>query len=101
MLGFDRRKRRMFILLAGVGTVVLILNYFMLSGTDVRSKIDSITIPGLAKPKGKPTNSENAPGSTVRSPYSITTIIILIIANGTISYQKSQLRVRMTQIQTY
>lgn len=49
MAGFDRGKRRVFLLLSGVAFVVLVLNLSMLSGTDVRSTIKSIPIPG--KPK--------------------------------------------------
>ena len=50
MVGFDRGKRRVFVLLAGVAFIVLVLNLSMLSGTDVRSTIKNIPIPG--KPKG-------------------------------------------------
>jgi hypothetical protein len=62
MVGFDRGKRRVFVLLAGVAFVVLILNLSMLSGTDVRSTIKNIPIPG--KPQ------ETSPDPNVGTPES-------------------------------
>jgi len=44
MVGFDRGKRRIFLLLAAVGSVVLLLNLSLLSGTDLKSKIEEIPI---------------------------------------------------------
>jgi len=49
MVAFDRGKRRIFLLLAGLGFVILIVNLSMLSGSDVRATIKQISIPGRPK----------------------------------------------------
>ncbi|KAI9810304.1 MAG: hypothetical protein M1827_006354 [Pycnora praestabilis] len=51
---FDRGKRRLFFLVALIGIIFLLLNLTILSGTDVRSKIAKIPIPGLPKSGGEP-----------------------------------------------
>ncbi len=58
MVGFDRGKRRIFLLLAVIGSVVLLLNLSLLSGTDVKSKIEKIPIPGKDR---KPNSGLNTP----------------------------------------
>jgi len=50
MVGFDRGKRRIFMLLTVVGLFVLFTNLSMLSGTDVRSKIKDFPLGGNQKP---------------------------------------------------
>ena len=50
MVGFDRGKRRILMLLTGVGLVVLFTNLSMLSGTDVKSKIKDFPLGGKQTP---------------------------------------------------
>ncbi|RDW94830.1 glycosyltransferase family 90 protein [Coleophoma crateriformis] len=49
MVGFDRGKRRLFLLLAAVGLVILLVNLSLLWGSDVPSKLNHIPIPGKAQ----------------------------------------------------
>jgi hypothetical protein len=60
MVGFDRGKRRIFLLLAAVGSVVLLLNLSLLSGTDLKSKIEKVPIHLPGKDK-KPNSGLNTP----------------------------------------
>ena len=57
---FDRAASRLFLLLAALGSLILLVNLFLLSRTGVRSKIDHIHIPGKSSSKLRP-----APGSNV------------------------------------
>ncbi|KAL3423370.1 capsular associated protein [Phlyctema vagabunda] len=49
MIGFDRGKRRLFLLLAAVAFAILLVNLSLLWGSDLQSKINHITIPGSGK----------------------------------------------------
>jgi hypothetical protein len=55
MATFDRRKRRLFLLLTALAFIVLLTNLSLLSGTDVRAKIKNIPIqiPGQDKEPGQ------------------------------------------------
>lgn len=44
MVSFDGGRRRIFIFLSAIGAVILFLNLTLLTGTDVRSKIENIPI---------------------------------------------------------
>jgi len=55
--GLDRGRRRIFIFLAAIGFSILFLNVTLLTGTDVKSKIEKIPIhiPGVQqKPEAPP-----------------------------------------------
>lgn len=57
MVGLDRGRRRVFVFLAAVGALILFTNLTLLTGTDVKSKIENIPIriPGVEqKPKPDP-----------------------------------------------
>jgi hypothetical protein len=56
MVAFDRGNRRLFLLLTAVAFFVLLTNISLLSGTDVRTTIKHIPIPGQDKDAG-----QNAP----------------------------------------
>jgi hypothetical protein len=56
MAGFDPGKKRFFILLAGISVAVFIINILLVTGTDVKSKIRKIPIPG--KQSGQDTPSD-------------------------------------------
>ena len=56
MVAFDRGKRRLFLLLTAVAFIVLLTNISLLSGTDVRTTIKHIPIPGQETDTG-----QNAP----------------------------------------
>jgi len=59
MVAFDRGKRRLFLLLTGVAFVVLLTNISLLSGTDVRTTIKHIPIPGQETDTGQNTPSDS------------------------------------------
>ena len=44
MAGFDRGRRRIFILITAVGSIVLLFNLTLITGTDVKSKLQKIPI---------------------------------------------------------
>lgn len=44
MGGFDQGRRRIFIFLAAIGTFILFLNITLITGTDVKAKIEKIPI---------------------------------------------------------
>lgn len=57
VVGFDRGRRRIFIYLSAIGFIILLLNLTLLTGTDVKSKIENIPIhiPGVQqKPEPPP-----------------------------------------------
>ncbi|KAH8599873.1 glycosyltransferase family 90 protein [Bisporella sp. PMI_857] len=60
MAGFDRARRRIFMLLILIGLVVLFTNLSMLSGTDLKAKIEDIKLPNLGNPQ------HQSPGQTTR-----------------------------------
>ena len=44
MVGLDRASRRLFFLLTAVGSVILLFNLTLITGTDVRATVQNIPI---------------------------------------------------------
>lgn len=59
MGSFDRSKRRLFFAVASIGVFVILANLLILSGADLRSRIEKIPIPGKQKP---PPQASSKPG---------------------------------------
>jgi len=72
MAGFDRTRRRIFLLTIIIGLVILFTNFSVLTGTDVKSKIQEIDIPLLGKPDTDTSPGQTAPPDpNVRIPLAI------------------------------
>ncbi|KAI9849386.1 MAG: hypothetical protein M1830_007113, partial [Pleopsidium flavum] len=54
MGSFDRSKRRLFFAVASIGVFIILANVLILSGADVRSRIDKIPIPGKQQKPPRP-----------------------------------------------
>ena len=63
MSSFDRTKRRLFFAVATIGVFIILANLLVLSGTDVRSQIDKIPIPGKQRKPPAPITSHTSLGS--------------------------------------
>ena len=63
-MAFDRGKRRIFLFLASLGVFVLLINVSLLSGKDVKSKVEQIPIP--ERPKKPPSGADTPPDPNVR-----------------------------------
>ncbi|RAL64825.1 hypothetical protein DID88_001422 [Monilinia fructigena] len=58
-MALDRGQRRFFLYMVITGLIILLFNLYMLSGTDMRSNVKKIPIPGLKdKPESGPSKSQ-------------------------------------------
>ena len=77
-MAFDRGRRRIFLFLAAIATVILFMNVALLTGTDVQSKIKNIPIHIPGADKESPSGLDTPPDPEVRSshtPYSLSQLL--------------------------
>ena len=61
MVAFDRGRRRLFLAVAAIGLFIITANLFTHSGTNFRSRIDKISLPGRPKKPGNPARPPYGP----------------------------------------